>query len=133
MENLSALLKLAVAAAQAPAQLILSGYRNENLNTETKYDGSPVTQYDRGAEQIVRDFLAKNQPDTRWPVLGEEFAGEGSEGAQYRWVIDPIDGTLAFTRGMPTFGTMLAFEEVATRRSLVGVIHIRSEERRVGE
>ncbi len=124
MENLSALLKLAVAAAQAPAQLILSGYRNENLNTETKYDGSPVTQYDRGAEQIVRDFLAKNQPDTRWPVLGEEFGGEGSEGAQYRWVVDPIDGTLAFTRGMPTFGTMLAFEEVATRRSLVGVIHI---------
>src|SRR6185436_6000090 len=102
MENLSALLKLAVAAAQAPAQLIMSGYRNESLNTETKHDGSPVTQYDRGAEQIVREYLAKHQPES-WPVLGEEFGGEGSESAQYRWVIDPIDGTLAYTRGMPTF------------------------------
>jgi histidinol-phosphatase len=62
-------------------------------------------------------------------VLGEEFGlGEGAGGdaqrARYRWVLDPIDGTLAFSRGLPTFGTLLAFEDVTEHRSLLGVIHL---------
>jgi fructose-1,6-bisphosphatase/inositol monophosphatase family enzyme len=56
-------------------------------------------------------------------VAGEEF-GDSSQGERYRWVIDPIDGTLAFTRGLPTFGTLLAFEDAVERRTLVGVIHL---------
>jgi histidinol phosphatase-like enzyme (inositol monophosphatase family) len=120
---LPTLLKLAVEAAQAPSQLIMSGFRSESLTAEQKYDGSPVTQFDREAEQTIRAFLARHQPQD-FPVLGEEFGGEGTESARYRWVVDPIDGTLAFTRGMPTFGTLLAFEDVAARRSLIGVIHL---------
>ena len=116
------LLELAIKAAQAPSQLIMSGFRSEALQTEHKSDGSPVTRFDRAAEQTIRAFLAEHQPGD-WPVLGEEF-GDDTGSARYRWVVDPIDGTLAFTRGLPTFGTLLAFEDVATRRALIGVIHL---------
>jgi histidinol-phosphatase len=115
------LLQIAIEAARLPSELILSGFRSKQLGVERKGDGSPVTAFDREAEKRVRAFLAKH---TEWPVLGEEFGGEGSEGSKYRWVIDPIDGTLPFSRGLPTFGTLLAFEEVATSRALVGVIHL---------
>ena len=120
---LPALLELAIDAARAPAQSILSGFRSDRLGAEIKGDGSPVTQFDREAERTIRAFLAEHQPQD-WPVLGEEFGGDDSEGARYRWVVDPIDGTVAFTRGLPTFGTLLAFEDVAARRALVGVIHL---------
>ncbi len=116
------LLRLAVDAARSASDGILSGFRSERLSTEHKADGSPVTAFDRGAEQQIRAYLSKHQPQD-WPVLGEEL-GDDSRGARYRWVIDPIDGTLAFSRGLPTFGTLLAFEDVAEKRALVGVIHL---------
>ncbi len=56
-------------------------------------------------------------------MLGEEL-GDDSQGSRYRWVIDPIDGTLAFSRGLPTFGTLLAFEDTLEKKALVGVIHL---------
>lgn len=121
-ELLPALLNLAVEAAQLPAQLILSGFRSESLSAERKADGSPVTSYDRDAERMIRAHLAAHQP-VDWPVLGEEL-GDDTQSARYRWVVDPIDGTLPFTRGLPTFGTLLAFESVVERRALVGVIHL---------
>jgi histidinol-phosphatase len=116
------LLKLAIEAARLPSELILSAFRSEALTFERKYDGSPVTQFDREAERRIREFLATEQPGD-WPVLGEEFGGD-TQHARYRWVLDPIDGTLAFTRGLPTFGTLLAFEDIPARRALVGVIHL---------
>ncbi len=70
----------------------------------------------------IRAFLAKHQPQN-WPVLGEEL-GDDSQGSRYRWVIDPIDGTMAFSRGMPTFGTLLALEDTQEKTTLVGVIHL---------
>jgi len=121
-EQLADLLKLAVDAARCPSSHILSGFRSERLSAEAKHDGSPVTEFDRDAERLIRDFLARHQPQD-WPVLGEEF-GDDTAGARYRWVVDPIDGTLAFTRGLPTFGTLLAFEDVTERRALIGVIHL---------
>lgn len=119
---LPTLLELAVAAAKQPSEHILSGFRSPSLSAERKGDGSPVTAFDREAEQTIRAYLAAHQPQD-WPVLGEEL-GDDSSGARYRWVVDPIDGTLAFTRGLPTFGTLLAFEDVEARRALVGVIHL---------
>ena len=113
---------LAVDAARSASEGILSGFRSERLCTERKPDGSPVTEFDRNAESVIRAYLAKHQPHA-WPVLGEEL-GDSSQGARYRWVIDPIDGTLAFSRGLPTFGTLLALEDVQEKRSLVGVIHL---------
>jgi fructose-1,6-bisphosphatase/inositol monophosphatase family enzyme len=121
-ELLPSLLELAVAAAREPSDFILSGFRSDALSAERKSDGSPVTRFDREAERRVRAFLAEHQPED-WPVLGEEMGGETGS-ARYRWVLDPIDGTLAFTRGLPTFGTLLAFEDVVENRALVGVIHL---------
>ena len=114
--------RLAVDAARSASEGILSGFRSERLSTERKPDGSPVTEFDRNAEAQIRAYLAKHQPHD-WPVLGEEL-GDSSQGARYRWVIDPIDGTLAFSRGLPTFGTLLALEDVQEKRALVGVIHL---------
>ena len=120
--NLPALLTLAVEAAKVPSELILSGFRSESLSAERKPDGSPVTEFDREAEQRIRAFIAAHQSED-WPLLGEEFGGD-TERARYRWVLDPIDGTFPFTRGLPTFGTLLAFEDVAAKRALLGVIHL---------
>ncbi|MEP7242510.1 MAG: inositol monophosphatase family protein [Gammaproteobacteria bacterium] len=119
---LPTLLELALQAAKLPSEFILSGFRSDSLSFEQKSDGSPVTNFDREAEQRIRAFLAEHQPGD-WPLLGEEFGG-GTGSSRYRWVLDPIDGTLPFTRGLPTFGTLLAFEDVQETRALVGVIHL---------
>jgi histidinol-phosphatase len=116
------LLQLAVSAAHVASKGILSGFRSRTLSTERKSDGSPVTECDRNAEQEIRAYLARHAPQD-WPVMGEEL-GDNSQGSRYRWVIDPIDGTLAFSRGLPTFGTLLAFEDAHERRSLLGVINL---------
>jgi|SRR5579863_5268643 len=120
--ELPELLALAVDAARSASELILSGFRSPTLVVDRKSDGSPVTRFDREAEKTIRSFLARNQPRS-WPVFGEELGG-GDQPTPYRWVVDPIDGTLAFSRGLPTFGTLLAFEDVAAKRALVGVIHL---------
>ncbi|MGH8138723.1 MAG: inositol monophosphatase family protein [Steroidobacteraceae bacterium] len=121
-DQLRELSKLAVDAARCASELILGGFRSPGLAAEKKSDGSPVTQFDREAERSIRAFIQRHQPHD-WPVLGEEFGGD-TERARYRWVVDPIDGTLGYSRGLPNFGTLLAFEEVAARRALVGVIHL---------
>ena len=108
--HLPSLLELAVEAARHPSDFILSGFRNDALSAERKGDGSVVTHYDREAERRIRAFIAERQPEN-WPLLGEELGGD-TDRARYRWVLDPIDGTL------------LAFEDVAERRALIGVIHL---------
>jgi histidinol-phosphatase len=122
LELMPELLRLAVDAARCAAEGILSGFRSKRLRTERKTDGTPVTECDRNAEQQIRSYLSKHQPHD-WPVLGEEL-GDDSQGARYRWVIDPIDGTFAFSRGLPTFGTLLAFEDAVEKRALVGVVNL---------
>src|SRR5690348_4413839 len=103
-------LELATRAALAPSTMILSGFRNPSLAVERKADGSPVTSFDRDAEQQIRTILASD-PEHVWPVLGEEYGGD-TTGARHRWVVDPIDGTLPFSRGLPYFGTLVALEDV---------------------
>lgn len=122
LELMPELLQLAVDAARSASEGILSGFRSSRLSTERKSDGSPVTEFDRNAEKQIRAYLAKHQPEN-WPVLGEEL-GDDSHGARYRWVIDPIDGTLAYSRGLPTFGTLLAFEDTLEKRALIGVVNL---------
>ena len=72
---------------------------------ETKPDQTPVTLADRGAEQAIRELLAREVPDHG--VIGEEF-GRDRPDAAHVWVIDPIDGTKAFISGLPIFGTLIA-------------------------
>ncbi|GJG86100.1 histidinol phosphate phosphatase [Gemmatimonadetes bacterium T265] len=75
------------------------------LEVETKGDGSPVTIADRSAEQAARAWLAARYPADG--ILGEEF-GRAGRGAARCWVLDPIDGTKTFVRGVPLWGTLVA-------------------------
>ena len=92
---------------------------------ERKSDNSVVTRADKEAERCIRACLASGSRPA-YPVLGEEM-GDDSAGARFRWTIDPIDGTLGYTRGLPTFGTLLAFEDATAEQALVGVIHLPSQ------
>jgi histidinol phosphatase-like enzyme (inositol monophosphatase family) len=114
---------LAIAAARAPRDLILARFRAPDLAVETKADGSPVTAADRNAETIIRDQLRASAEFGRLEILGEE-AGTDPGSGEHRWLIDPIDGTRAFARGIPTFGTIVALEERQSGRGLVGAIHL---------
>jgi histidinol-phosphatase len=79
-----------------------------HLVVETKSDGSPVTVADRAAELAAREWIEKRFPDDA--ILGEEL-GELRPDARRRWVIDPIDGTKSFVRGVPLWGTLVGVFE----------------------
>jgi histidinol phosphatase-like enzyme (inositol monophosphatase family) len=78
------------------------------LDIETKADGSPVTLADRQAERIARAWIEARFPDDG--IVGEEL-GVARPDAKRRWLLDPIDGTKAFVRGVPLWGTMVAVAE----------------------
>jgi histidinol-phosphatase len=95
----------AVAIAREAGALTLRWFQAGELTVDRKDDGTPVTDADRAAERFVRAHLAARHPaDT---VVGEEEADvEGTSGRT--WIVDPIDGTKAFTRGVPLYATLLA-------------------------
>jgi len=103
--DLEAAARVADEAANLARAEILPRFRS--VSVETKADGSPVTEADRAAERAVRAHLAAAFPD--FGVMGEEFGAEGGDGPQ--WIIDPIDGTIAFSRGIPLFTTLIALVE----------------------
>lgn len=78
------------------------------LAVEDKADGSPVTRADRDAERLAREWLERRFPEDG--ILGEEY-GEIRPGAARRWLIDPVDGTRAFVKGVPLWGTLVAVVE----------------------
>ena len=102
--------------AEAARGVILPYFRNAGL-VEAKGDGSPVTAADRGAEALLRERIADRFP--QHGIVGEEFGAE-QEGAEFVWVIDPIDGTGAFVSGLPTFGTLIGLLQEG--RPLLGVL-----------
>jgi histidinol-phosphatase len=84
------------------------GFRLAGLDVETKPDGSPVTIADRAAESAARDWIARRFAND--DVLGEEL-GSVDRGVSRRWIIDPIDGTKSYVRGVPLWGTLIAVVE----------------------
>lgn len=95
-----------VIADQVDAQTI-ERFGALDLRVETKPDLTPVSDADRKAEEIVRSQLARTRP--RDSVLGEEFGSTGHSSRQ--WIVDPIDGTKNFVRGVPVWATLLALVE----------------------
>ena len=93
--------------ARLAGDVALAHYRTR-LTVESKADGSEVTVADRDAERAARDWLARSFPADG--VLGEEYGAERA-GAPRRWIIDPIDGTRSFVRGVPLWGTLIAVAE----------------------
>lgn len=104
--ELRTLLEFAVATVQEAGQLTL-GYFGRQIDTDFKSDDSPVTVADRAAEQLIRERIEATHPEHG--ILGEEF-GSSNEGAAFRWIVDPIDGTKSFMRGVPLYGVLLGLE-----------------------
>jgi histidinol-phosphatase len=117
MGGTAELLDFAVEVAWRAGRATLAHYQT-GVATETKADASPVTAADRAAEHVARQLIGHRFPADS--VLGEE-EGESRPGAERRWIIDPIDGTRTFVRGVPFFGVLLALESAGTAE--LGVMH----------
>jgi histidinol-phosphatase len=100
-------LDLAHALADLADELALARFGAADLHVETKPDLSPVTETDRAIEQALRERIASERPGDS--VLGEE-EGTSGEGGR-RWILDPIDGTRNYSRGIPVFATQIALEQ----------------------
>src|SRR5262245_10542628 len=96
----------AIPITREAAQIALR-YFDTDLAVETKGDSSPVTIADRETEQCLRDRLRRAFPDDGF--LGEEY-GDTPGSTGYRWILDPIDGTRSFVRGIPTWATLVGLE-----------------------
>jgi histidinol-phosphatase len=102
------LMHAAAQVARVAGAVALRHYRSAGLRVEAKGDGSPVTVADREAETVARDWIEQRFP--RDGILGEEF-GLVRGDARRRWVLDPIDGTKTFVRGVPLWGTLVGVVE----------------------
>lgn len=100
-------LQLALALADAADQISLTRFKSLDLNVETKPDRTPVTDADKSVEAEIRKLIAEAAPEDA--VIGEEYENTGS--GLRAWIIDPIDGTANFLRGIPIWATLIALKE----------------------
>ena len=106
--------------AAASGAAILPFFRT-SIGAEDKSRGGvfdPVTEADKAAESILRQMIARAFP--AHGIIGEEF-GATQPGADYTWVLDPIDGTKSFISGLPTWGTLIALEHCGS--PVYGMMH----------
>lgn len=116
-------LALAHLLADIADSIALERYQALDLVITTKPDNTPVTDADRAVETAIRQALATHRPDDG--LLGEEF-GSDITGAQRYWIIDPIDGTKNFMRGVPVWACLIALVEVGVDGSQEVVVGIAS-------
>jgi histidinol-phosphatase len=98
-------LRLALALADAADAITMRSFQT-TFTVRTKADRTPVTEVDEAVERAIRATLERERPDDG--IVGEEFGARGR--ASRRWIIDPIDATKNFIRGIPIFGTLIALE-----------------------
>ena len=103
-------LALAHALADLADAISLDRYQAQDLVITTKPDNTPVTDADRAVETAIREALATHRHTDG--LVGEEFGSDKGTSGRY-WVIDPIDGTKNFMRGVPTWATLIALVQVA--------------------
>lgn len=113
------LVAVAAELARAAGDTTLEYFRTDRLGTEHKADGTPVTVADKLAERQLREAIEARFPDDA--IKGEEEDDRAGTSGRC-WYIDPIDGTSAFTRGVPTYSTLLAM--IDQDGPAVGVIHL---------
>jgi histidinol-phosphatase len=106
-------LELALSLADVADRITLARFRADDLVVETKPDLTPVSEADHAVEQALRERLADLRPDDRvlGEEFGEEFGGDEARTGSRRWIVDPIDGTKSYVRGIPAWATLLALEE----------------------
>lgn len=106
MSDLAELLQVALHAGDAADAISLSGFTSRSFGVTRKADNSEVTDIDRATEQAIVASLNSARPD--YGIYGEEFGTSGPANAEATWVIDPIDGTTNFVRGVPVWATLIA-------------------------
>lgn len=112
-------LRFALDVCQQAGQIALAQFKSK-VESVLKADGSPVTAADRDCERLIREAIAKEFPQDA--VLGEEEGESQSGQASLRkWIVDPIDGTYNYARGIPIFSTLLALE--VEGEIVLGIIH----------
>ena len=102
-------LALALELVDVADAMTLARFRASDLLVETKPDLTPVTEADKAVEQTLRDRLADARPDDA--IVGEEYGSSEAPESGRRWIVDPIDGTKNYVRGIPVWGTLLALQE----------------------
>ncbi len=100
-------LEFATETAWQAGQLTL-GYFQTGLHPDLKDDDSPVTVADRKSEQLIRHRIESHYPN--YGILGEEYGEAAAQGSERRWIVDPIDGTRSFVRGVPLYAVLIALE-----------------------
>ncbi|MGD9396020.1 MAG: inositol monophosphatase family protein [Candidatus Thorarchaeota archaeon] len=118
MEDMKSLLSFAEAVAIGAGRVTLE-YFHKEIEIDRKEDDTPVTIADRKTEEYIRERLQNEFPTHS--ILGEE-EGERQGKSPYRWIIDPIDGTQSFIRGVPLYTVLLALEYEGAPQ--LGVIHV---------
>lgn len=108
---------LAHRLADLADRIAMSRYRADDLRVDTKPDLTPVTEADRAVETALREELARARPDDL--VLGEEYGGRLTAAGR-QWVLDPIDATKNYVRGVPVWATLIAL--VVDGRATVGLV-----------
>lgn len=109
-------LALALELADTADAISLARFTAQDLRVETKPDSTPVTDADRSVEQAIKALLTKKASNDA--IIGEEFGSSGK--SERTWIIDPIDGTANFMRGVPVWATLIAL--VVNGKPVVGVV-----------
>ncbi len=108
--DIAAHLDLALELADLADEITVARFRADDLVVSTKPDLTPVSEADHAVERAIRDRLG----DSGYAVLGEEFGSDPGSGAavdaEFRWIIDPIDGTKSYVRGIPIWATLIGLE-----------------------
>ncbi|HEY6213490.1 MAG TPA: inositol monophosphatase family protein [Vicinamibacterales bacterium] len=100
-------LQLALEMADAADAITMRWFRSKELDVRTKSDRTPVSVADEETERMIRATLARERPGDG--IIGEEFGVSGA--SQRRWIVDPVDATKNYIRGIPVFATLIALEE----------------------
>lgn len=111
---------LALTAAAAADVISLQRFRAQDLVITTKPDRTPVTDADQAVEKVIRSIISTSRPSDS--ILGEEMGSDTPPGPQpgRQWIIDPIDGTAGFLRGLPIWATLIAL--AIDGKPVVGVV-----------
>ena len=105
--SLQPYLDFAVETAYLAGRLTL-GYFQTGIRPDMKADDTPVTAADRASEQFIRGRIEKQYP--QHTIVGEEYGVTEHAGAEFRWFVDPIDGTKSFVRGVPLYAVLIGLE-----------------------
>jgi histidinol-phosphatase len=109
-------LDVALELADIADAITLARFRAPDLRVDTKSDNTPVTDADRATEEALREALGRLRPAQQ--IVGEEYGGD--DGAEWRWMLDPIDGTLNYANGVPVWATLIAL--MRGERAVCGVV-----------